>query len=131
MQTPRETPTSSIWAGGLLAVSLVVLQCFLPLKATDLDQASLASLFALALAIPALSYKIVMNILRERKQDVRVPLRRYPKIPFVEAFSFIIGALSAFVGIAAAFFHIHLIAGIIFSVCTTIAILAYMVRSAS
>jgi hypothetical protein len=130
-QIPDETPTSSIWAGGLLAVSLVILQCFLPLNATDLDRASYASIFALAFAIPALSYKIVMNILRERKQGAKGQPRRYPKVPFLESSSFMIGVLSALVGIATAFYHIHQIAALIFSVCTAIGLIAYLLRSAS
>src|SRR5690348_11263081 len=106
-----ETLASSIWAGGLLAISLVLLQCFLPLNGSDVDQASLVSVCSLALAIPILTYKIVINTLRERKYRIKVTsLYRQNRTPYPELFFFLIGVISVLVGITAAFFHIHWIA---------------------
>jgi hypothetical protein len=130
--TNTEVLASNIWAGGLLAVSLVILQCFLPLNRSDVDLASLVSVCSLALAIPILTYKIVINTLRERKHKVRVTsAHQHNRTPYPELLFFIIGVLSVLIGTTAAFFHIHWIAAIIFAVCTIVGLIAYFVQAAA
>jgi hypothetical protein len=125
-QISNEVSLPSIWAGGLLAAGLVILQSFLPLDLKDLDSASLISVGALALAMPTLSYQIVVNILRARKYHAgtRLPYRQRRTHGF-ETFLFFIGALSVLVGIAAAFYHIHWIMSVIFLLSVVVVIVAY------
>jgi len=120
--TPKkaETPPSSLWAGGLLAVSLVIFQGFLSVKC--LDTTALISVFTLAFAMPILAYKILIDMLRVRKYNAKAQSMQQAtvsvKTPYPELFLFIIGVFSALVGIGSAFLHIHWIAAIIFSACT-------------
>jgi hypothetical protein len=117
-----ETPPSSIWAGGLIGVSLIVLQGFLSLP--SLDRAAFISVLTLALAIPILTYKILADTLRVRKYNNRGhPSHRHThslKTPYPELLLFSLGVLLAITGISAAFWHIHWIPALIFSACTLI-----------
>jgi hypothetical protein len=129
-QTKNETPSSSIWAGGLLALSLIIFQSFLAPDITCLDIASLVSISALALAIPMLSYKIFINTLRERKRSSRVqPSNRHNKSSHSERFFFVCGSIAALVSTAAAFYHIHWITAVIFSACTITVFITYLINS--
>jgi hypothetical protein len=115
-----ETPLSSIWAGGLIGVSLIILQGFLSLS--RLDQAAFISVLTLALAIPILAYKILADTLRVRKHNTISHLsHRHThslKTPYPELFLFSLGILLTIIGISAAFWHIHWIPALMFSVCT-------------
>jgi hypothetical protein len=129
-QTKNETPSSSIWAGGLLALSLIIFQGFLAPDITCLDIASLVSISALALAIPMLSYKIFINTLRERKRSTRVqPSSRHNRSPHSERFFFVGGSIAALIGTAAAFYHMQPITAVIFSICTTVTFVAYLIEN--
>ena len=122
VDTPKkaETQLSSFWAGGLLAVSLVIFQGFLSQK--HLDMPALISVSTLALAMPILAYKILADSLRVRKYNTRVQslpqANASIRTPSFELILFVIGVFSALVGIGAAFLRIYWIAAVIYSVCT-------------
>ena len=115
-----ETPLSSIWAGGLIGVSLIILQGFLSLP--SLDYAAFISVLTLALAIPILAYKILADTLRVRKHNTQARSSHHSthpfKTPYPELLLFSLGVLLAIIGISAAFWHIHWIPALIFSTST-------------
>ena len=122
-------PPSSLWAGGLLTVSLIILQSFLSIDKDKLDILAVFSVCLFALAIPILVYKILINILRQQRYDTRTQSVHRAvaslKTPFLELVFFILGAFSALAGIALALWRIHWIAMLIFSVSTIIGLLCY------
>jgi hypothetical protein len=113
-----QMPPSSLWAGGLLAFSLVIFQGFLSQQCLDLP--ALISVFTLALAMPILAYKILADTVRVRRYNVRtqIPHRTALRTPYPELIIFIIGVFAALVGVGAAFWHIHWASAIIFLACT-------------
>jgi len=95
---------SNLIYGGLAAAGLVVVQPFL--TETSLDPSALVCVIAFAISIPLLAALLVLNW----QEAFR---RRASKSPFVEvAKSVAQGA--AFVGITAAFWHMSMVAGIVF-----------------
>jgi hypothetical protein len=95
---------SNLIYGGLAGVGLVVVQPFL--TETSLDTSALVCVIAFAISTPLLAALLVLNW----QEAFR---RRASKSPLVEvAKSVAQGA--AFVGIAAAFWHMSIVAGIVF-----------------
>ena len=101
-------------SGGLLAISIVILQAFIPLS--KLDIAEFISLLALATAIPFLSL-VILQVTFPRDS---LPSREfYRKVRLL----FTISSVITLVGIGAALFHMSWIACVVFLAST---IAAYM-----
>jgi hypothetical protein len=111
----------SLYAGGLLAISLIILQDFLGLG--KLDLAALVSVVAFAAAIPLLSGMLVANVVQS-KYRYSPALSRAPRV--VES-AFYLGILFDCLGIGAAFWHASVIAAIVFMVMVAISGLIYSV----
>jgi hypothetical protein len=95
---------SNLIYGGLAAAGLVVVQPFL--TATSLDPSAMVCVIAFAISIPLLAALLVLN----RQEEFR---HRSSKSPFVEVAKAVAQG-SAFVGITAAFWHMSIVAGIVF-----------------
>ncbi|MFD7161661.1 hypothetical protein ACFV9C_44250 [Kribbella sp. NPDC059898] len=95
---------SNLTYGGLGAAGLVVVQPFLTAKPLDLT--ATICVVAFAVAIPLLAALLVLNLQEEYRH--RVTSSRL--VSFAKA----VAQAAAFVGIAAAFWHISTIAGIVF-----------------
>ncbi|WP_329000656.1 hypothetical protein OHA18_40250 [Kribbella sp. NBC_00709] len=95
---------SNLIYGGLGAAGLVVVQPFL--TSSPLDLTAKICVIAFAVSIPLLAALLVLN----RQEAFRRRVTRSPLVAVAKA----IAQGSAFVGIAAAFWHIHLAAGIVF-----------------
>jgi amino acid transporter len=95
---------SNLIYGGLAAAGLVVMQPFL--TENSLDPSALVCVVAFAVSIPLLAALLVLN----RQEEFR---HRASKSPFV-AVAKAVAQAAAFVGITAAFWHISLVAGIVF-----------------
>jgi hypothetical protein len=111
----------TLYAGGLIAVSLIMLQGFLGLGKLDIP--AFISVLAFAAAIPLLAGILVINVI-ERRYPYSSPGSKSVKI--VENF-FYLGILIDLVGIASTFWHISFIAGIIFIVMAVISGLVYSI----
>ena len=96
-------------SGGLLAISIVILQAFIPLD--KLDIAEFISLLSLATAIPLLSL-VILQVTFPRDS---LPGREfYRKVRLL----FTISSLITLVGIAAALFHVSWIGCAVFLAST-------------
>ncbi|TCC61817.1 hypothetical protein E0H73_13815 [Kribbella pittospori] len=95
---------SNLIYGGLGAAGLVVVQPFL--TEPSLDPSATVCVIAFAVAIPLLAALLVLN----RQEEFR---RRASRSPFV-GLAKAVAQGSAFVGITAAFWHMSMIAGIVF-----------------
>ena len=119
------TRLHTLYAGGLIGISLIVLQVFIGLG--KLDMPALISVLAFATAVPLLSGMLVTNFI-ERRYQYSSPRSRIVKV--VEN-SFYLGILIDLVGIAAAFWHLSLIAGIVFTIMTFVSGLFYSIYISS
>ena len=95
---------SNLTYGGLGAAGLVVVQPFL--TAQPLDLAATICVVAFAVSIPLLAALLVLNL----QEEYRHRVTRSRLVSFAKA----VAQGSAFVGIAAAFWHISIVAGIVF-----------------
>ena len=95
---------SNLIYGGLAGAGLVVVQPFL--TAASLDPSAMVCVISFAVSIPLLAALLVLN----RQEEFR---HRASKSPFVGVAKAVAQA-SAFVGITAAFWHISIVAGIVF-----------------
>ena len=95
---------SNLIYGGLAAAGLVVVQPFL--SAESLDPSAMVCVIAFAVSIPLLAALLVLN----RQEAFR---RRATKSTFVEVAKAVAQG-SAFAGITAAFWHMSMVAGIVF-----------------
>jgi amino acid transporter len=95
---------SNLIYGGLAAAGLVMVQPFL--TETSLDPSALVCVIAFAVSIPLLAALLVLN----RQEEFR---HRASKSQFVGVAKAVAQG-SAFVGITAAFWHISMVAGIVF-----------------
>ncbi|TCN44845.1 hypothetical protein EV644_10117 [Kribbella orskensis] len=95
---------SNLIYGGLAAAGLVVVQPFL--TETSLGPSAMVCVIAFAVSIPLLAALLVLN----RQEEFR---HRASKSPFVGVAKAVAQG-SAFVGITAAFWHISMVAGIVF-----------------
>jgi hypothetical protein len=95
---------SNLMYGGLGAAGLVVVQPFLTAKPLDLT--ATICVVAFAVSIPLLAALLVLNLQEEFR-------RRVTKSRLV-SFAKAVAQGSAFVGVTAAFWHISMIAGIVF-----------------
>jgi hypothetical protein len=98
-------------SGALLAISVVLLQAFIPLDKPDI--AEFISLLALATAIPLLSLVILHVTFPDRKF--------YQKVRLL----FAISSAITLVGTGAALFHVSWIACVVFIVSTIAAIILF------
>ena len=112
----------TLYAGGLVAVSLIVLQDLIGLGKLDLP--ALMSLIAFAAAIPLLSGMLVIAVVETRYPYISVHSR---SIRVIES-TFYLGALIDLFGFGAAFWHASLIAGIVFLAMTAFSILIYSIH---
>ena len=103
---------SNLIYGGLAGAGLVVVQPFL--TATSLDPSAMVCVIAFAVSIPLLAALLVLN----RQEEFR---HRASKSRFVGVAKAVAQA-SAFVGITAAFWHISIVAGIVFLVVGFVAV---------
>lgn len=111
------TPQSSIWAGGLIAIGLIIFQGFLSLS--PLDPAAFVSVFAFAIAIPILACNLLLNFKRAGTKDATLKATNH------EIIFYLVGMLAALIGIVAAFWHICKIAAILFFGSFIIALIVY------
>ncbi|MFC5262050.1 hypothetical protein ACFPJ1_08010 [Kribbella qitaiheensis] len=95
---------SNLIYGGLAAAGLVVVQPFL--TETSLDPSALVCVIAFAVSIPLLAALLVLN----RQEEFRHRASKSPLVGVAKA----VAQGSAFVGITAAFWHISMVAGIVF-----------------
>ncbi|MFI7060642.1 hypothetical protein ACIBL3_06645 [Kribbella sp. NPDC050124] len=95
---------SNLIYGGLGAAGLVVVQPFLTVE--SLDPSALVCVIAFAISLPLLAALLVLNWQEEFR-------RRVSKSGLVEVAKSLAQG-SAFVGVAAAFWHISMVAGIVF-----------------
>ena len=115
----NDTRQSSLWAGGLITVSLIILQVFISSGISDI--ASFISVCAFALAIPILACNILINFTRGKKRKDG----KKPKASIYEISFFLLGIVASLIGIASAFWYICWIASLIFSASTLLALLVY------
>jgi fatty acid desaturase len=95
---------SNLIYGGLAGAGLVVVQPFL--TETSLNASALVCVIAFAVSIPLLAALLVLN----RQEEFR---HRATKSPVVEVAKAVAQG-SAFVGLTAAFWHMSIVAGIVF-----------------
>lgn len=124
-QPESEPPLSTLGAGGLLAISLVILQGLLTLYPLNITAS--ISVYTLSFSIPILSSKILINTLRSRRLRNNPPvIQQSTKTPVSETFLFFMGIITTIIGIVAALWHINCIAAIIFFISTLCAITLYL-----
>lgn len=114
----------NLYAGGLIAISLVIIQDFL--NANHLDTPAFLSVLALAIALPLLSGTFVLNVVEQKFK--KGPSRTIIKI---EHITFTLSVITDVFGIGAAFWHASFFAGIafIFSVLVFLSVYgAYIVN---
>lgn len=99
---------SNLYAGGLLVVSLIILQDFITLRTPD--PASFISVLAFSVALPFLAGVLVVNVVESKYPygSSHWVIGRLVHIVFA------LGVLIALVGVAAAFWHVSWIAGVVF-----------------
>jgi uncharacterized integral membrane protein len=103
---------SNLIYGGLAAAGLVVVQPFL--TAGPLDLPAMVCVIAFAVSIPLLAALLVLN----RQEAFRRQATKSPAVGVAKA----VAQGSAFVGLTAAFWHISLVAGIVFLVMGFVAL---------
>src|SRR5690348_7739111 len=89
----------TLYAGGLIPVSLVVLPSFLSIG--TLETAALISVIYSAVGLPLLSGTLVLNIVESKYQ-----YSSSPAVSLSVHVAFLLGVLSDVVGIGAAFWHV-------------------------
>lgn len=112
----------TLYAGGLIGISLVIFQGFIGLG--KLDTPALISVLTFACAIPLLSGILVANVI-ERRYQYSSPDSRTGKVAET---CFYLGILIDLVGIGAAFWHVSFIAGIVFIITTILSGLLYSIH---
>jgi len=95
---------SNLIYGGLAAAGLVVVQPFLTVS--SLNASAMVCVIAFAVSIPLLAALLVLN----RQEEFRHRASKSPLVAVAKA----VAQGSAFVGITAAFWHISIVAGIVF-----------------
>ena len=110
----RYTHQSSLWAGGLIGVDILMLQGFLALH--PFDNTAYISIFAFAVGIPISACNILMNMRRGTGSSTPIP----------EVLFYSIGIIASLIGLAFAFLHICWIACVIFLVSTGVASFIYL-----
>ncbi len=113
-----------VYAGGLIAISLVILQGFIGLA--SLDTAALISMIAFSAALPLLSGLLVIGII-ERRYAYGSPRTL---VAYLVRILFILGIGLSFVGIRAAIWHSSWIAGVVSLVSSFIAAIIYALYAA-
>lgn len=103
---------SNVIYGGLAAAGLVVVQPFL--TESSLDTSALVCVIAFAVSIPLLAALLVLN----RQEEFRHRATRSRPVGVAKA----VAQGSAFVGLTAAFWHMSLVAGIVFLAVGCIAV---------
>ncbi|MEU0095270.1 hypothetical protein [Kribbella sp. NPDC006257] len=103
---------SNLVFGGLAAAGLVVVQPFL--TESSLDPSAMVSVIAFAVSIPLLAALLVLN----RQEEFRHRASRSALVSIAKA----VAQGSAFVGLTAAFWHISIVAGIVFLAMGCIAV---------
>lgn len=115
-KTSYYTNLFSLECGALIAIGIVLLQDLV--SSSSLDLPLTITSFAFAVAIPMLSAKLLINF-EESKAGYYVPSKRVKVLYWG-------GLLSAFIGVNAAFWHISLIVGGVFSVSALISLVLYV-----
>lgn len=101
----------NITSGGLIAISLVILQTFV--SATSLDILLLIATCSFSIAIPILAGKLFLNFILST-HDYYLPSFRHG----ILRGSIVIGCLFAMIGIIATLWHISWIAALLFLAST-------------
>jgi hypothetical protein len=107
----------NLYCGGLMAVSLIIMQAFI--ASVTLDFTAYISVFAFSLAIPLMAGTIVVNTIQSR-----TPYTPHPKLVRNVV---IISSVISFVGVTTAIWHIVWIAGLVFLMSILIASLVYFI----
>lgn len=108
----------NIYAGGLILISLVILQDFLNIK--PLDTAAFLAILAFSIALPLLSGTLVLSVVERRfnKGPSRI-------IIMIEHAAFLTSIVIDVIGIATAFWHASFIACIAFIVSVAVTLVIY------
>src|SRR5690349_4320640 len=102
---PYAVKLHNLYAGGLMLISLVILQVFLSLG--TLDTTALISIICFAVALPFLSGALVLNIIESRYQYSS----SHRAVSLGVHFAFLLSAFIDVVGISSAFWHTSWVAG--------------------
>lgn len=107
-----------LYAGGLILISLVILQDFLNIS--RLDTAAFLAILAFSIALPLLSGTLVLSVVEKKfsKRPSRV-------IIIIEHIVFLLSILIDAMGIGAAFWHASFIVGIAFFFSVAITLVVY------
>lgn len=103
---------SNLTYGGLAATGLVMVQPFL--TETSLDPSALVCVIAFAVSIPLLAALLVLN----RQEEFRHRTTKSVPVAIAKA----IAQAAAFIGITAGFWHMSIVAGVVFLVMGCIAV---------
>ncbi len=109
----------NLYAGGLIIISLVILQDFL--SANPLDRPAFLAVLAFSIALPMLSGTLVLNVVEERFKygPAKSPIAQ------IVRYVFLASILLDLAGIAAAFWHASWITGLVFIVSQLAALTIY------
>lgn len=94
--------TSAVLAG-LIGIGVVIVQALIAINATDLP--AMIALLAFAIALPLLGTLVILNVVLAQY--------KYASVPVYLGFAYIVGEVSACVGVIAAFWHVSWIAGVL------------------
>ncbi len=100
---------------GLIGIGVVIMQPFIATARLDLP--SMISVVAFSLAIPLLAGLVMLNLVQS--------LHKYAAYPWYLVFARAVSQGSAFVGVAAAFWHVLWIAGVVVSVSGIVGLALY------
>lgn len=110
----------NLYAGGLIIISLVILQDFL--SANPLDRPAFLAVLAFSIALPLLSGTLVLNVVERYKYGPSKSL-----IAQIVRYVFLASILLDLAGIAAAFWHASWITGLVFIVSQLAALTIYSI----
>jgi len=100
---------------GLIGIGVVIMQPFI--ASARLDLPSIISVLAFSLAIPLLAGLMMLNLAQS--------LHKYVTYPWYLVFARAVGQGSAFFGVAAAFWHVLWIAGVVVAVSGILGLALY------
>ena len=89
--------------GGLIGISVIIVQALLSSKVTD--PPALIAILAFAIALPVMGTLVMLNVVLSRY--------RYISVPGYFTLAYVLGEGSAAVGVIAAFWHLSWIAGLL------------------
>lgn len=107
-----------LYCSGLIAISLITLQDYISIGIADIP--ILVSLIAFSIAIPLLASRIILA-----KWEIDCGYHNLWHYKNLLTTSTLFGASCALIGIAAAFWHVSWIAGVLFLVASIVSFIIY------